>query len=116
LRKLKIKYSRNVKSLSGQPGFVIPLTKKVIFVHGCYWHRHNCKKGRSMPATRKNFWQSKFKKTIARDKRNLRKLRKEGWVVLVVWECQVKGIDGLPRLLHSMTGKSILQRLRAFLE
>ncbi len=104
---LGYRYRLHRRDLLGCPDMVFPGKKKVIFINGCYWHRHNCKKGRSMPATRENFWQSKFKKTIARDKRNLRKLRKEGWKVLVVWECQVRRIDGL---------KPILQRLRAFLE
>ena len=83
---------------------IFPGKKKAIFINGCYWHRHNCKKGRSMPQTRKTFWQSKFKKTILRDKRNLKKLRLLGYKILVVWECQTR-----------KPGK-LVERIMAFLE
>ncbi len=78
------------KDLPGKPDLVLPRHKKVIFVHGCFWHMHNCKKGRSTPATNVKFWRKKRATTVARDKRNLRQLRKDGWKVLTIWECQIK--------------------------
>jgi DNA mismatch endonuclease (patch repair protein) len=78
------------KNLPGCPDIIFPKRKKVIFINGCFWHRHSCKKGRSMPATRKKFWQQKFDETIKRDKKNKRELKKLGWKVLVIWECQIK--------------------------
>lgn len=97
-------YRLHRKNLPGCPDMIFPGKKKAIFINGCYWHRHNCKKGRSMPQTRKTFWQSKFKKTILRDKRNLKKLRLLGYKILVVWECQTR-----------KPGK-LVERIMAFLE
>ena len=76
---------------------VFPGKKKVIFINGCYWHRHNCKKGRSMPETRKNFWQAKFERTVERDKKNYKALKKLGWQVLILWECQLRDLKKLKK-------------------
>jgi DNA mismatch endonuclease, patch repair protein len=92
---LGYRYRLHRRDLPGCPDMIFPSRKELIFINGCYWHRHSCKKGRSMPATRKNFWTSKFDRTIERDKKNLRKLRKEGWKLLVVWECQIRNIERL---------------------
>jgi DNA mismatch endonuclease (patch repair protein) len=86
----KFRYSSHRKDLPGCPDIVFPKRKKVIFINGCFWHRHMCKKGRSMPETRKKFWQQKFKRTIERDKRNKNELKKLGWKILIIWECQIK--------------------------
>ncbi|QDT39424.1 Very short patch repair protein [Stratiformator vulcanicus] len=67
---------------------VFPGRRKVIFVHGCFWHRHDCPRGHATPATRPEFWAEKFARNIARDKRNIRELRKLGWSVMTIWECQ----------------------------
>ena len=90
INSLGYRCSLHRKDLPGCPDIVFPRRKKVIFINGCYWHRHNCKKGRSMPETRKKFWQQKFERTIERDKKNKRELKKLGWKVLVIWECQTK--------------------------
>jgi DNA mismatch endonuclease (patch repair protein) len=86
----KLRFSLHRKDLPGCPDIVFPKSKKVIFINGCFWHRHSCKKGISMPATRKKFWQEKFKRTIERDKQNKSKLKKLGWQILIIWECQTK--------------------------
>lgn len=86
---LGYRYRLHVASLSGKPDLVFAAKRKVIFVHGCFWHRHACKSGRSMPATRKRFWLAKLRNNAERDYRNVRTLRRLGWGVLVVWECQV---------------------------
>lgn len=86
----RYRYSSHRKDLPGCPDIVFPKRKKVIFINGCFWHRHTCKKGRSMPDTRKKFWQQKFKRTIERDKQNYKALKKLGWKVFVIWECQIK--------------------------
>jgi hypothetical protein len=65
-------------------------SQKIIFVHGCFWHMHRCRYGRVRPATHTKFWQDKRRGNVDRDKRNLKNLRKAGWKVLVVWECQIK--------------------------
>lgn len=91
----KYRYSLHRKDLPGCPDIVFLKRRKVIFINGCFWHRHSCEKGRSTPATRKKFWQQKFERTIERDKKNKRELKKLGWKVLVIWECQTKKPDKL---------------------
>jgi DNA mismatch endonuclease, patch repair protein len=76
------------RTLPGSPDLVLPRLGKAIFVHGCFWHRHACASGQSTPATRVDYWQTKFDRNVMRDRSNLRKLRRLGWSVLVVWECQ----------------------------
>jgi DNA mismatch endonuclease (patch repair protein) len=75
------------KDLPGKPDLALPRHKKVIFVNGCFWHMHNCKHGRVKPKTNAQFWQDKREGNKSRDKRNMSALKKQGWSVLVVWEC-----------------------------
>lgn len=77
------------QEMPGKPDLVFPSRKKVIFLHGCFWHRHRCSRGRSMPAANHDRWVEKFVKNMARDRRVRNSLRKLGWGVLVVWECQL---------------------------
>ena len=77
--------------LPGKPDIVLPRLRTVIFVHGCFWHRHACSAGRSMPATNPEYWLAKFERNTRRDRAVSRRLRAEGWSVVVVWECQTKG-------------------------
>ena len=76
--------------LPGKPDLVLPRLQKVIFVHGCFWHRHGCSAGRSTPASNQAYWLAKFERNRLRDATARRKLRRAGWTVLVVWECQTK--------------------------
>ena len=93
-------HAPNNRKLPGRPDIVLPKYNTVIFVHGCFWHRHkNCKIA-STPKTRENYWQEKFAANVARDKRNTRKLRHSGWHVLVVWECEVAKEDKLAAKLE----------------
>jgi len=78
------------RNLPGSPDVVLPRLRAVVFIHGCFWHRHRCRAGQSTPATRRAFWLSKFEKNVARDERVKRELRALGWRVLTVWECQTK--------------------------
>ncbi len=93
LRKLKIRYSRNAKSLPGSPDFVVKSAKTVIFVHGCFWHGHsNCKLARR-PKTNKKFWEQKVVDNRKRDRRKERLLRKQGWHVMTIWQCKLRNIE-----------------------
>lgn len=76
------------RGLPGTPDLVFPRYKKVIFVHGCFWHRHSCKFGRPRPKQNAAFWDRKLTGNVERDRVSLRELRKLGWKVLTVWECQ----------------------------
>lgn len=82
------RYRLHRKDLPGKPDIVLPKYHTVIFVHGCYWHRHGCKYT-TTPATRKEFWEAKFKENTNRDRRNRRQLNQAGWRVLVLWECEI---------------------------
>jgi DNA mismatch endonuclease (patch repair protein) len=77
------------KDLPGRPDVVLPGRMKIIFIHGCYWHGHDCRAGR-LPKTRIDFWSAKIGANRLRDARNLRALRRRGWSVSVVWECQTR--------------------------
>jgi DNA mismatch endonuclease (patch repair protein) len=77
------------KGLAGKPDIVLPKYRAVVFVHGCFWHRHNCKQA-TMPASNIDYWKAKFARNVARFKEVKRELRRQGWRVLVIWECQAK--------------------------
>ena len=93
------RYALHRKDLAGHPDLVLTKHRKIIFVHGCFWHMHTCRYGKVRPATNTRFWDSKREGNVARDKRNLRKLRKEGWKVLVIWECQTRHPEKLTKKL-----------------
>ena len=90
LHALGYRFRVHVRSLCGAPDLVFSRRKKVILVHGCFWHRHNCRCGRVTPATRRRFWAKKLAENRVRDRRNRRRLRDCGWQVFVVWECQTR--------------------------
>jgi DNA mismatch endonuclease (patch repair protein) len=83
------RYRLHVASLPGNPDLVLPRHRKVIFVSGCFWHRHGCGRCR-IPAARRRYWVGKLERNAARDKRVQRALRRQGWGVMVVWECQTQ--------------------------
>lgn len=78
------------RDLPGTPDIVLTRHRKVIFVHGCFWHMHRCKYGRVVPKTNADFWRTKRQANADRDRRSMRRLRKEGWRILIVWECQTR--------------------------
>ncbi|MEZ6061895.1 MAG: very short patch repair endonuclease [Planctomycetaceae bacterium] len=88
------------KDLPGKPDLVLPRHRKVIFVHGCFWHRHRCRYGRVAPKSNAAFWQEKRNGNVLRDRRNIRSLRRDGWQVLVIWECWTRHPEDqvIPRL------------------
>jgi DNA mismatch endonuclease, patch repair protein len=99
------RYRLHVKKLPGQPDLVFPMTQKVIFVHGCFWHMHpNCPKGRP-PKSKLDYWVPKLEENRRRDLRNERELRKKGWRILVVWQCELKDIEKLKRRILNFLDK-----------
>lgn len=83
------RYRKNVSSLPGKPDIVMEAYKTIIFIHGCFWHRHtNCKKA-TIPKTRTDFWLNKFDKNVANDTKNREKLESMGYKVIVIWECEI---------------------------
>ncbi len=77
VRKMGYRFLRHNRQIPGTPDLTFPGTKKVVFVHGCFWHRHNCKKGRSMPAVRVKFWRAKFRENVERDTRTMKSLKRK---------------------------------------
>ncbi|MBV8630156.1 MAG: DNA mismatch endonuclease Vsr [Silvibacterium sp.] len=87
---LGYRYRLHDPKLPGRPDLVFPSKHKAIFVHGCFWHRHNRCRRASTPKTHEAFWQEKFLGNAARDKSNRRQLKKLGWSVFTVWQCELK--------------------------
>jgi len=90
LHKIGLRYRLHDKRLPGSPDIVFPRFKAVLFVHGCFWHRHGCK-ATTTPGTNMEFWQKKFGDNVARDRRYIDALHSKGWRVIIVWECSLKG-------------------------
>jgi len=86
---LGYRYRLYSKDLPGKPDLVFPGRKKVIFVHGCFWHYHGCKKGQ-LPKSRLDYWLPKLEANKRRDEENSQELIKQGWKVLVLWQCEIK--------------------------
>ncbi len=99
LHSLGCRFRLHRKDLPGSPDIVLPKYKTVIFVHGCFWHRHaNCKYA-STPKTRKEFWGSKFKANVKRDLEIQEKIKNIGWQSVVIWECELKNYEKLKKSL-----------------
>ena len=93
LHSMGYRFRLHRKDLPGSPDIVLPKYKTVIFVHGCFWHRHkNCKYA-ATPKTRQEFWEAKFRENINRDKLNQENLSSKGWKIIIVWECEIKDKD-----------------------
>jgi DNA mismatch endonuclease, patch repair protein len=93
LHRMGYRFRLHRKNLPGKPDIVLPKYKTVIFVHGCFWHRHkNCKRC-TTPTSNKEYWMEKFQKNIKQDKMNHRKLVNLRWNVIVIWECEVENLN-----------------------
>jgi DNA mismatch endonuclease (patch repair protein) len=92
------------RDLPGKPDIVLPKYRAALFVHGCYWHRHDCPNGQRFPKSRLDFWRPKLEGNKKRDIQKQAFLREEGWNVLIIWECQLRDTDALR------------ENIRAFLE
>lgn len=88
IHEMKYRYRLHDRNLPGCPDIVFRNRRKLIFVHGCFWHRHDCSMGNRMPKSRVEFWKAKLEGNRRRDKEIIRKLESDGWSVLVIWECQ----------------------------
>ncbi|MGA9188284.1 MAG: DNA mismatch endonuclease Vsr [Methanosarcina sp.] len=84
------RYLINDKRYPGKPDLVLPKYKTVIFIHGCFWHGHENCKASKLPETNAEFWEKKISDNVARDRKNIEKLKDEGWNVITVWQCEIK--------------------------
>lgn len=97
VHRLGFRYRLHSAKLPGKPDLVFASRRKVIFVHGCYWHIHDCAYGRVKPKTNAEFWETKRRSNVDRDERNLASLKAAGWKTLVVWECAIRDAKALER-------------------
>lgn len=110
LYRLGYRFRLHYTTLPGCPDIVLPRWNSVIFVHGCFWHSHKCSRGQSTPASNAAFWRKKRNTNKLRDRRNLAALRRSGWRVFVVWECQTSDFTKLANRLSSFLIKSAKKR------
>lgn len=98
-----IRYGLHAPGLPGRPDLALPGRRIAIFIHGCFWHLHACKKGR-IPSTNKEYWEPKLSRNVARDRSVARKLRRMGWHVFTIWECALE--SGTRRVLKRILSAS----------
>ena len=104
LHSLGYRYRLHRSDLPGRPDLVFPSRRKVVFVNGCFWHRHEgCSKVR-IPATNRDYWLAKLERNYARDARNVAALEEKGWAVLTVWECQLRDLPAATERLVAFLG------------
>ena len=94
------------RDLPGTPDLAFPGSRKVIFMHGCFWHGHRCRAGRNRPGSNLAYWTAKLDRNKVRDRAALRKLRRLGWSVLVLWECEVKKEARLRERIEAFLGSA----------
>lgn len=83
------RFRKNVVNLLGKPDIVLSKYNTIIFVHGCFWHGHTCKRGK-LPESNHEFWKQKIEKNIERDKQIIAQLEKDGWTVFIIWQCEIR--------------------------
>jgi DNA mismatch endonuclease (patch repair protein) len=101
---LGLRFRLNRADLPGKPDLVFPAKRTALFVHGCFWHGHDCPRGARMPQNNRDYWQAKISRNMARDKASLAALRKLGWTPRVIWECQTRDDAALSRLIMRQVG------------
>jgi len=88
LHSLGYRFRLHRRDLPGNPDLVFPSRRKVVFVHGCFWHQHRCARGNRVPSSHREYWVHKLQGNVTRDRKNRCQLRRLGWDVFIVWECQ----------------------------
>lgn len=96
---LGFRFRLHRKDLPGKPDLVFPRLRKVIFVHGCFWHGHTCARGARLPKANAEYWRTKIRKNSVRDAEHLAALKSHGWRATVIWECELKDPEGVQKRL-----------------
>jgi DNA mismatch endonuclease (patch repair protein) len=105
--RLGYRYRLHGKELPGKPDLVFPSRRKVIFVHGCFWHGHECARGARVPKENRDYWQTKIFRNRERDARNVKALTEAGWDVAVFWECELREELALEKRLTDFLGSRL---------
>lgn len=101
VHRLGFRFRLHRKDLPGKPDLVFSSRKKIIFVHGCFWHGHDCSRGEREPKSNTKYWVEKIQRNADRDARHQSELKALGWNVLVIWECELKDAETLSERLKS---------------
>jgi DNA mismatch endonuclease (patch repair protein) len=104
LHALGYRFRLHRRDLAGSPDIVLPRRRRAVFVHGCFWHRHEGCRLASSPKTRRDFWEAKFTRNVERDARAVSDLRRDGWAVTIVWECETRSPQSLATRLQEELG------------
>ncbi len=107
LHRTGLRYRLHDRTLPGSPDLVFPRFRSAVFIHGCYWHSHGCHRS-TVPKSRREFWEEKFRANRRRDARDAALLRERGWRVMIVWECALIG-------KHASEPKNVAERVRVWL-
>jgi len=99
IHRLGYRFRLHDESLPGKPDIVLPRHRKIVLVHGCFWHMHRCKRGKVFPKTNELYWSAKRQRNVKRDRVNARAYVTSGWKLLVVWECETKDSKRLSKRL-----------------
>lgn len=105
LHRIGFRFRLHRAGLPGTPDIVLPKHRKVIFVHGCFWHRHPGCRRATTPKTRTSFWEDKFRTNVRRDQENIRKLREADWEPIIIWECETINSGSLEEHLENILGQ-----------
>ena len=100
VHRMGYRYRLHRRDLPGTPDLVFSSRRKVIFVHGCFWHQHDCRRGKR-PSSNVKFWNTKLDENLRRDKANILALQKDDWSILIVWECETKELEPLSRRIEA---------------
>lgn len=104
------RYRLHRKDLPGKPDLVFPARRKVIFVHGCFWHGHDCRRGARVPKNNREYWERKIARNRERDSQHVADLERAGWTVLILWECQIGGIGGCAERIQEFLENPLLNQ------
>lgn len=104
IHRLVYRYCLHRRDLPGTPDLVFPKHRKIIMVHGCFWHMHSCRWGDVTPRTNVQFWQLKRSGNVKRDHVVLQRLRDDGWQILTIWECQSKNVNAIQKRIVQFLG------------
>lgn len=106
VHRMGFRFRLHRRDLPGNPDLVFPSRQRVIFVHGCFWHGHDCRAGRNRPSSNTGYWTAKLDRNCARDAVNRRRLWNLGWRVLVIWECELKNLERVRKRVARFFEKS----------
>ncbi|MEZ6028931.1 MAG: DNA mismatch endonuclease Vsr [Hyphomonadaceae bacterium] len=103
---LGLRFRLHRSDLPGRPDLVFPSRRIALFVHGCFWHGHDCPRGARMPQNNRDYWQAKIGRNMARDKATMTALRKLGWTARTIWECETRDPAALARRITRLVGRA----------